>query len=307
MSRATAIVAVLTMPVCADASGVEPQRVSYRSPDGVEIVADYYAAKSAGRAGAPVVVMLHQYPSTRSSWQPLAEMFGKAGYVVLAPNLRGHGESIKPDSMGLEQGRKSRDTKHYRAAYLDVMGAYEWLRGRKDIDRSRFALVGASIGASVALDYASRDKSVDVVVCLSPGANYFGLDSKRDIVKCRTRPILLISPDSERSSSETLGKLVKKATVNVIEGSKLHGTFMLGKVPGIERTVVSFVDKHIGKPSKRPVMASIKSNKYHLPTCRYAKPSSGERFAVRAANLRTFSSATEAEARGYKPCKVCGK
>ncbi|MBN1341443.1 MAG: alpha/beta fold hydrolase [Phycisphaerae bacterium] len=305
MARVAGMLALLVLPVAA--SEPESRTVSYKTPDGVEIVADYYAPKSKRQGGAPVVILLHQYPSTRSSWRPLAPLFHEAGYAVLAPDLRGHGDSVKPEGMKLAQGKESRSPKHYREAYQDVFGAYEWLRTRKEVDLSRLAIVGASIGTSVAIDYAARDPSVDVVVCLSPGPEYFGVDSRRHIAKYGDRPILLISPDNERDRSEALGAIDKAATVKIIKDSDQHGTFMFGKVPGIEKTVFEFVHKHIGGPAENPVVASLKSDKYHQPMCRYATPDPGNRYAVRQENLRVFSSAGEAAARGYKPCRKCCK
>lgn len=47
-------------------------------------------------------------------------------------------------------------------------------------------------------------------------------------------------------------------------------------------------------------VASKNSNKYHLPTCRFAKK-------IKPENQVWFSSAAEAEARGYQPCGTCMK
>ena len=305
MLRSAAIMVLCALPV--RAATPEARTVTYKTPDGVEIVADYYAPKAGPDVGAPIVILLHQYPSTRSSWRPLAPLFHEAGYAILAPDLRGHGDSVKPARMKLSAGKESRSPQHYREAYQDVLGAYEWLRSRKEIDRSRLAIVGASIGTSVAIDYAARDRSVDVVVCLSPGPNYFGVDSKRHITKYGDRPILLLSPSNEEERSRILGAENASVTVKIIKDSDLHGTFMFGKVPGIEKTVFEFVDTHIGKPSDRPVVASLKSKKDPDPTCRYATPDPDNRYAVRRENLRVFSSPAEAKGRGYEPCKKCFK
>ena len=45
-------------------------------------------------------------------------------------------------------------------------------------------------------------------------------------------------------------------------------------------------------------VGSKNSNKYHYPTCRWARK-------IKPANLVTFKSAQEAQAAGYVPCKVC--
>ena len=41
-----------------------------------------------------------------------------------------------------------------------MRGAYDWLAQQPKVDRARFALVGASVGCSVALQYAAKDRSV---------------------------------------------------------------------------------------------------------------------------------------------------
>jgi len=45
-------------------------------------------------------------------------------------------------------------------------------------------------------------------------------------------------------------------------------------------------------------IGSAKSNKYHYPTCEWAKKISPQ-------NLDTFKSAQEAVKAGYVPCKIC--
>lgn len=45
-------------------------------------------------------------------------------------------------------------------------------------------------------------------------------------------------------------------------------------------------------------VGSVKSNKYHYPTCKWA-------LKIKPENLVTFKSAKEALAAGYVPCKVC--
>lgn len=45
-------------------------------------------------------------------------------------------------------------------------------------------------------------------------------------------------------------------------------------------------------------VGSKKSNKYHYPSCRWAKK-------INPGNLVTFVSASDALKKGYVPCKVC--
>ena len=50
--------------------------------------------------------------------------------------------------------------------------------------------------------------------------------------------------------------------------------------------------------SNGPFVGSMKSDKYHYPTCSAAK-------RIKSANLITFSSSDEARAQGYVPCGIC--
>ncbi len=45
-------------------------------------------------------------------------------------------------------------------------------------------------------------------------------------------------------------------------------------------------------------VGSAKSNKYHYPTCTWAR-------RIKPQNLVVFRSAGEAQEKGYVPCKVC--
>jgi methylphosphotriester-DNA--protein-cysteine methyltransferase len=45
-------------------------------------------------------------------------------------------------------------------------------------------------------------------------------------------------------------------------------------------------------------VGSKRSNKYHYPSCRWAKK-------IKPYNLVTFQSVKEAQEAGYVPCKVC--
>ena len=61
-----------------------------------------------------------------------------------------------------------------------------------------------------------------------------------------------------------------------------------------------FMIKGIEEDKKCVFMGSKNSNKYHLPTCRYAK-------AIKAENLVCFTSKEDAEKQGYQPDASCIK
>jgi 3-oxoadipate enol-lactonase len=51
--------------------------------------------------GEPVL-LLHGMAADRRMWQPQIKSFSTAGYMVIAPDLRGHGESERPEQFRLE-------------------------------------------------------------------------------------------------------------------------------------------------------------------------------------------------------------
>ncbi len=284
-----------TRPVDASAGG---RRVGFGTEDNIAIVGTYYPPPGSAKRPAPVAVLLHMYRHDRHTFDPLVPALTRAGFAVLAIDLRGHGESAGPDELGLADRVARRDPKLFQSMYRDVEAAYAWLAEQPEVDLSRWVLVGASVGCSVALDYAVRDRSVDGVICLTPGVNYLGIDSDAHARKYGARPLLLIASESEKADAEALGRLVEGATVKIVTdapGGKdaLHGTRMFGKVEDIERLIADFAAKAAGPPSGEQVVASRIGQVYYDPDSTAARNLSPK-------NLRRFSSAREAEERGYR-------
>jgi pimeloyl-ACP methyl ester carboxylesterase len=204
--------------------------------------------------------------------------------------------------MKLSEKVSARDSRVFQAMDRDVAAAYLWLATQPGADLTRFVLVGASVGCSVALDYAAHDRSVDAVVCLTPGTNYLGINSIRDAEKYGNRPVLLLASEPERKASAELSRILKGAQLVVVPGppaadpTALHGTRMFGKVPGIEHRITAFLTKAVGPPAAEPVVASIHSDVFH-------DPSSSTVRRIKRENLRWFSSPAEATARGLRPPK----
>ena len=279
---------------------VKGDQVSLTTDDDQMIAGTYYPPAGRERKTAvPMAILLHMYDSDRSSFSPIVGPLHDAGFAVLAIDFRGHGASVGPLAMKLADRVKSRDPDFFRQMYRDVMAAYEWMRDRVETDPTRFALVGASVGCSVALDYAARDRSVDAIVCLTPGTDYLGLDSVSHIDKYGDRSLFLVASDTERSAADQLAELARRATVHIVKNpsalkpTQLHGTRMFGQVPGIEKRIVDYLKEAVGPPSDHLVVASIKGKVYYEPDSYAAR-------RLKAGNLRWFSSPDEAAARGFR-------
>ena len=127
------------------AAAEEPvaQRVEFKTDDGVTIVGDYYPPT--GPEAAPAAILLHMYRQDRTTWKPLVGPLHGAGFAALAIDLRGHGESTKPEDMRLTRHVSERDPKLFNAMHRDVAAAVKWIRAQPDVDQAKLVLVGASI------------------------------------------------------------------------------------------------------------------------------------------------------------------
>ena len=139
--------------------------VSYQADDGVRIVASW--AVPEGAATPPVVILLHERDGTRSQWDEsrLIGILLENGYAVLAPDLRGFGESNVVVRDGREEPYEltnSADT------VLDVKAAIEWLKGRSEVDASRIGIIGSRLGADLAYASTAAFPEVQAAVAISP-------------------------------------------------------------------------------------------------------------------------------------------
>lgn len=305
VGTAVVVVTCIGEPVRAEplasSAVVSPQRVEVEAEDGVLIVGDYYPPLRRGSEGAPMVILLHMEGSGRSAWRPLVPHLHAIGCAVLAIDLRGYGESIEPKGFNLAKRASERDSRLHRAMYKDVTAAYLWLVRQKQVDPARFALVGAGLGAAVALDYTARDRSVDAVACLSPGMNYAGLESSVSIRKCESRAVLLLAAKGDGEAAElqrAAGKATLRFVADVGDGESMlpRGTDLLGKSKDLGQTIAAFVERSVGRAGADPVVASTNSDIYHAPDTSHAQ-------RIKDENRRWFSSAAEAEGRGLRPVK----
>ncbi len=280
------------LPLAAD----EPRPLWFKAADGMRIAGDYFPPAQTPRGGAPIVILLHMYRSDRTAWVPLVRPLNAAGFAVLSIDLRGHGESATTET---REAVVNRDRATFRDMQNDLRGAYDWLVEQPGIDRARFALVGASVGGSLALQYAAKDRSVDAVVCLSPGLDYMGLDSAGDVRQITGRRLLMLATEDERDAPYTLQAQSEDVQVHIFTEHTAHGTEMFGVVPDVEKKIVEFLKAEVGEPTTTTVYGSIERNVYH-------EHDSGWLKQISPTNLRYYSSPAEAEARGLRASKSKG-
>lgn len=193
------------------------------------------------------IIYIHMMPSTKESWQKLGLEFKKLKYSGVAVDLRGHGESDSGPS-GYENFT---DEEHQNSLY-DLEAAWEFLKSsgaRPDAT----VLIGASIGANLALKFIAEKPEFKTAVLLSAGFNYKGVETV-PLAKSLSpgqKVMLVSSRDDERTAgnnAEQNQALYNVLGEGVIKELKIydhagHGTQMLEREPELARLIVEFVNK----------------------------------------------------------------
>lgn len=215
------------------------ERVEFSTEDGVRIVGDLYVAAGAKRA----VILLHMMPATRESWRAFGEYLAEAGIAALAIDLRGHGESVVAKD-GRRLDYKNFSGLEHQASILDVRAAAEYLGAR---GLTPTFLVGASIGANLALRFLAESEKTRAVALLSPGTNYRGIEAiplARAIASDKKVLIAAAKDDKNVSGATEMAEEIYEALVCArqlkIFKTGGHGTDMLDVHPEFMEELVNF-------------------------------------------------------------------
>ena len=111
------------------------------------------------------VVLLHMSKGSGADWQPLAEALQRAGHAVIVPDLRGHGKSTE-----VKRGGRilAIDQATMRPGDFAAMVTLDMERIKKfiieennagQLNLRKLCLVGAEMGAAVAINWAALDWS----------------------------------------------------------------------------------------------------------------------------------------------------
>jgi len=212
------------------------QTVTIEAPDGVKLVGSLF---DSGKPNSPALLLLHQWQSDRHSYDEFAKREQSKGFVVLAIDGRGFGESTKKaDGTSVTAGRSDADVK---AMLGDVDAAIGFLKKQKNVDATAIGIVGASYGSSLAIIYAADHPEIKAVALLSPGLNYFGnMATEPAVQKYGDRPLYLLASVDDKESFEAVGRLnpivggrAKYGQTIHPEKEAGHGTSLL-KVGGAE-------------------------------------------------------------------------
>jgi len=137
-----------------------PAHAIILSNEGLRIVADLWVPTGQGPTGA--ILMLHgssRYGRKAGLIRYMAFRFRDAGWIVLAPDARGFGETDDPKDIANPVSWNSKE---------DVKRCLDYLAKHSRTDCDRIYVIGHSMGAAHALGGALDDPRVDGVVLIGP-------------------------------------------------------------------------------------------------------------------------------------------
>ena len=173
-------------------------------------------------APIPAVLLLHGYGEDRTVWRNFTQQLLGRGWAVMALDLRGHGESKTRNKLPLQASPEWRTDSHTFPVDLDP--ALDWLKARPRIDTQKIVVIGADVGANLALIASGRFPEVRTVVAIKPNLmeSLALAGSAQDF---QPRSALIVVPnEAEGNRIRTLVTPPSRLLVNSVAGGTAQAT-----------------------------------------------------------------------------------
>lgn len=228
--RLVALIGALAMPPAAEGAG---RPVTFAAEDGTPLSATLYEA--AGRP-APAVVLVPMLHRTQADWEGLASRLSADGITALAMDLRGHGRSGGTASdLGAMTG--------------DVRAAVLWLTAWPSVRSGGIGLVGASLGANLALLAGAELPAVALVAVLSPSLEYRGVRVGAEVMtRLGARPVWMAASTEDPLALRTLKALAEVGAgrrEQYLSTAVAHGTNLLAADESVGTALVDWLRQRL--------------------------------------------------------------
>lgn len=205
-----------------------------------------------GIEGSPLVVVLHDWHGRLPWADALAHRIADSGYRVAVPDLFGGRTSTDDGDADVLMRERLADTEGAFHVLSEVIGE------ARAIGSERVGLVGFSMGATLALEYA-RQGTVDAVVA------YYGAARADDDAPPVRVPVLFQLAESDswdgKESPETLRDRLRQEGADSVElrtyDGAVHGfqneqidaRYSADASEAAFASTIDFIDAHVGTPS----------------------------------------------------------
>lgn len=220
--------------------------------DNIKIKANFFYSSLRHKDSEPLVILIHQFKSDKNQWsRDFIDSLVMSNFKVITYDIRSHGESEKA-SVPIDKLLSDREQ-----APKDLQEIFRWARSadgvKEGIDSGRIAVVGTSIGGSLAF-YAKYYLGAKTIVGISVGKYTFeNLTDIRDILMGRViervRSVFLICGDKDGNyaaeSQDIYDKYVDDPKELKIFTSDKHGKFLIEEKPEIKSLILNWLRRNL--------------------------------------------------------------
>jgi len=205
--------------------------IQVEAADGLKLAGTFFAPADVPPPW-PGVILLHMIYGTQEEWGDLPKQLSEAGYAVFTVDMRGHGKT--GGEMDWDQSRD------------DLQRVWSYMTGRTEVDQNRVAIIGASMGANMALVAAAAQPEVRALGLLSPGLDYYRVTTADALATYGQRPLLIVASDEDSYSAESsrqLDELAGESAELVMYSQAGHGTGILQTKPELTDTLIDWLKR----------------------------------------------------------------
>lgn len=237
--------AVLLAPCLYASQQATGTTVTFERPDGAVLHGTLHFIEGKSEPG-PAMLLMHQAQRSGAEFDFLLADLHALGIHTLSLDLRGHGESTKPETLDRAFFMKLFRDPGY--APPDVQAVLEWLADHDQVDASRIAAMGGSVGANLSYVANGAGWGVRTAIVLSGNAEA-AADLQGDIEPFQARNVLLLAADDDHGRDTYARQLYERAAepkrVEVLEGSSAHGTDLLKESTEFKQIVLDWLQREL--------------------------------------------------------------
>ncbi|MCX7834145.1 MAG: alpha/beta fold hydrolase [Ignavibacteria bacterium] len=226
----------------------QKEEIKILTSDSLNISANYYYNQKNKDEKQPVVVLIHQFKSSKEQWSGvLIDSLINNGMKVLTFDLRSHGKSDKAkveiDKLLTDQLQTPKD----------LEAVIRWVKNNPAIDSNRIGVAGTSIGGSLAF-YSLYYLNVKAIVAISVGKltfeNLTGIfESMMGKLIPRVKGVLMIcgtkDGDYYKESKMIFENYVDTPKEFKEFESDKHGKDLIADYPGINDLIIKWFKENL--------------------------------------------------------------
>ncbi len=215
---------------------VEREKIKFTTDDDFNISAIIGKPESIDD-DIPAVILIHQGGSDKSEWYGFFEQLVKQNYIVLAYDIRGHGESDKVGNIYALFNDPNQ-------APHDLFAAIEFLKDYDNVDSDRIGIIGASIGANLACVGISKMNIKTAVAISAKTSAVENLSGEKEL---NLRSIFYIASDEDQNGKRVqwareLYKITKPPKkIEAVANSSAHGVSIFKDRPQVKNEILNWL------------------------------------------------------------------